>query len=140
MRAAQAAVKRLAPAATAIVAALALWSGTRAAAVRLVGPPGFDVAVAARDGRLIFHDRVRELMTPEAAPAPPPGGTLTAHATFIARRDGIYLWQVGGTATVRLVVDGTWMHAPRPGRVAGKEQILAAGLHSIEVTLMNADA
>ncbi|MGZ3426703.1 MAG: glycosyltransferase family 39 protein, partial [Polyangia bacterium] len=28
----------------------------------------------------------------------------------------------------------------RPGRVAGKEQILAAGLHSIEVTLSNADA
>ena len=34
---------------------------------------------------------------------------------------------------MRLVVDGALVHTPRPGRVAAKEQHLAAGLHSIEV-------
>ncbi|MGZ3438816.1 MAG: hypothetical protein ACXVDD_04850 [Polyangia bacterium] len=140
MRAAHAALKRLAPAATAILAVLALWSSVRAVAIRLYGPPGFDVTVTARDGRPVAHERVPELITPEVSPTPPPGGTLTARATYLARRDGVYLWQLGGTSTVRLVVDGTFVHQPRPGRVAGKEQILAAGLHSIEVTLSNADA
>ncbi|MGZ3407669.1 MAG: hypothetical protein ACXVAN_14565, partial [Polyangia bacterium] len=140
MRAAHAALKRLAPAATAILAVLALWSSVRAVAIRLYGPPGFDVTVVARDGRPGAHERVPELITPEVAPTPPPGGALTARATYFARRDGVYLWQLGGTSTVRLVVDGTFVHQPRPGRVAGKEQILAAGLHSIEVTLSNAEA
>ncbi|MCU1278167.1 MAG: rane protein of unknown function [bacterium] len=140
MRAAHAALKRLAPAATAIVALLALWLSVRAVAVRLLGPPGFDVVIAGRDGRPISGARVPQLITPEVAPTPPPGGALVARATFLARRDGVYTWQLGGTSTVRLVVDGAWLHQPRPGRVAAKEQTLAAGLHSIEVTLSNADA
>ena len=39
-----------------------------------------------------------------------------------------------------MTVDGAWTHAPRPGRVAGKEQTLAAGLHAIEVRMPSADA
>ncbi|HXU72425.1 MAG TPA: hypothetical protein VN947_24050 [Polyangia bacterium] len=133
-------MRRLVPAATAILAVLALFYSLRAAGWRLLGPPGFDVVVTARDGHEVARARVPELLTPEVAPTPPPGGTLVAKATYLARSDGKYTWQLGGTAPVKLVVDGTWMHAPRPGRVAPKEQELRAGLHSIEVTMWNSDA
>jgi hypothetical protein len=137
---ARAAVKRLGPAATAILAVAALWLTTRAVAERIVGPPGFDVVISARDGREVSRARVPQLLTPEVAPTPPVGGTLTARATFLARRDGVYLWQLGGTSPSRLTVDGFFVNSPRPGRVAGKEQTLSAGLHTIEVVLSNADA
>ena len=131
---------RLGPAATAIVAVMALWLGVRAAARRVVGPPGFEVTITDRAGQVLEHARASELLTPEVAPTPPVGGTLTARAVFIARRDGAYVWQLGGTSAVTLRVDGVLVHAPRPGRVAAKEQLLGAGLHAIEIGLSNADA
>jgi hypothetical protein len=132
-------VKRLGPAATALVAALALFLSLRQLVVRMIGPPGFDVVVSARGGTELSRTRVSELITPEVAPTPPPGGALVARTTFLARTDGVYLWQLGGTSQVTMTVDGTWTHAPRPGRVAGKEQTLTAGLHAIEVRMPLAD-
>jgi hypothetical protein len=133
-------VKRLVPAAAALVAVVALFLSLRQLALRVIGPPGFDVVVTARDGKELARARVPQLITPEVAPTPPPGASLVARATYIARKDGVYLWQLGGTADVRMIVDGAWRHAPRPGRVAGKEQTLAAGLHTIEVRMPSADA
>lgn len=133
-------MKRLAPAAVAVVAVVAVWLGVRALAWRVPGPAGFDVVVTDRAGHEVAHARAAELLTPEVAPTPPPGGTLTARATLLARSDGAYEWKLGGSSPVRLTVDGVMVHAPRIGRAYGKEQTLAAGLHTIEIVMWNADA
>jgi hypothetical protein len=133
-------VQRLWPAVVALVAVAALWLCANKIAWFIPGPPGFDVVVTDRAGVAVAHARATDLITPEVAPSPPVGGTLTARATFLARTDGTYTWQLGGSSPSLLRVDGVVVHSPRPGRVAAKEQALTAGLHAIEIVLMNADA
>lgn len=131
---------RIATIAAAVALVAAVWAGVRAAVERVPGPPGFDVVTRDGAGHELAHVRVPTLLTPEVAPTPPPGGSLTARATFLARRDGTYTWQLGGTSRVVLLVDGVQVHAPRPGRVAAREERLTAGPHAIEIVLSNADA
>jgi hypothetical protein len=132
-------LKKLAPALAAVAAVACVWLALRALAHQLPGPPGFDVEIV-RGTNILTRARADELMTPEVAPTPPPGATLTARATYLAREAGRYSWQLGCTAFCSLRVDGQNVFAPRPGRVAAKEQLLDAGLHELEVVMPNADA
>ncbi|HEX4460119.1 MAG TPA: hypothetical protein VIA18_19205, partial [Polyangia bacterium] len=132
-------IRRLGPATAALVCCGVVWFGARALVWRVAGPVGFDVTTTNAAGAVVAHARASRLITPEVAPTPPKGGTLVARATFLAEIDGSYEWQLGGSTASTLFVDGTFVYAPKPGRVAMKSQPLAAGLHQLEVTLRNAD-
>src|SRR5579863_3384699 len=125
-----ASARRLAPALLALLGAAIVWLGARALAQHIPGPPGFDVTIRARDGQ-ITHVIAPILLTPEIAPTPPPGASLTAKATYLAREAGTYKWQLGCTAPCSLRVDGKLVQSPRPGRVASQDQPLEAGLHEL---------
>src|SRR5512143_1452730 len=117
------------PAMAALGAALVVWLVVEALAWRVPGPPGFDVTITDAHGAVVTRARAAKLLTPEIAPTPPPHGGLIARATFLAARDGVYVWQLGASSASSLRVDGVELYSPRPGRVAFKEQRLAAGLH-----------
>ena len=128
------------PATAALGVALAVGCAAEALAWRVPGPPGFDVTVTDARGAVVAHARAEKLLTPEIAPTPPPHGALVARATFLAARAGVYTWQLGASSASSLRVDGVFLYSPRPGRVAMKEQMLAAGLHELEIAMPNADA
>jgi hypothetical protein len=133
-------LKQLAPALVTLTAAACLWLALRVLVQQIPGPPGFDVTIRDHAGNIVAHERAPILLTPEIAPTPPLGASLTARATYLAREAGKYTWQLGCTSWCSLSVDGVVVHQPRPGRVAGKEQLLEPGLHELEVTMPNADA
>ncbi|HEX8952953.1 MAG TPA: hypothetical protein VF945_13950 [Polyangia bacterium] len=128
------------PATVALAGALALWLAAGALSWRVPGPPGFDVTTSDASGAVVAHTRAEKLLSPEVAPTAPLHGALVARATFLAARDGVYVWQLGASCASTLRVDGVALYSPAPGRVAFKEQRLAAGLHELEITLRNADA
>lgn len=133
-------MKRLLPAIAGLVGVFAVWYGVRALVWRIPGAPGFEVAVTDARAVEVAHARVPVLMTPEVPPTPPPGASLVARATFFARVDGTYTWNLGATSGSSLAVDGKLVYSPRPGRVAAHEQALAAGLHALEITVPKTDA
>ncbi|HEY2747274.1 MAG TPA: 6-pyruvoyl-tetrahydropterin synthase-related protein [Polyangia bacterium] len=127
------------PAVAVLIGAATIWFGTERLVWSIAGPVGFDVTTTDRNGAVVEHRRAEKLLTPEVAPTPPRGGTLIARATFVAPRSGVYVWLLGGSSASSLRVDGVAIYSPAPGRVAPKEQLLAAGLHEIEVALRDAD-
>jgi hypothetical protein len=129
----------IAPAVAALLLVVIAWDGLAALAARIPGPPGFDVLTKERDGGIVAHVTAPTLLTPEVAPTPPPGGSLVARGTFLARDSGTYKWRLGCTAPCTLRVDGQPVLSPRPGRVGGTDQPLTAGAHALEVTLPSAD-
>jgi hypothetical protein len=133
-------VRQIAPVVAAVAAAVVVWLAARALAQHIPGPPGFDVTISDGSGTILTHARAPILLTPEVAPTPPPGAKLVARATYLAREAGTYKWQLGCTCACMLRVDGKVVQQPRPGRVAGQDQPLEAGLHELEVTMPVADA
>ena len=132
-------LRRLAPAAAAIASVIAMWATVAALAWRVPGPPGFDVVTTDARGAVVAHARAAMLLTPEVAPTPPLGGSIDASATFLAERDGVYEWELGGSSAPTLRVDGVPLYTPTPGRVAMKSQALTAGLHEVEIVMRNSD-
>lgn len=132
-------VPRWWPATAALAGALVVWLAVEALAWRVPGPPGFDVTISDAGGALLTRARAEKLLTPEIAPTPPPHARLVARATFLAARSGVYVWQLGASCASSLRVDGVELYAPRPGRVAFKQQLLAAGLHELEIAMPDAD-
>ena len=127
------------PATAALACAGVIWLAAQALAWRVPGPPGFDVTTRDAAGAVVAHVRADKLLSPEVAPTAPPQGSLVARATFLAARDGVYVWQLGASCRSSLRVDGVPIYSPVPGRVAPKEQRLDAGLHELEITLDHAD-
>ena len=123
----------------ALVALATTWLACRAIARHRLGPPGFEVTIADAKGAVIGTRRAAVLFTPESFPGPPPGGSLVARGSFVARTAGVYTWKVGGSSRVDLRVDGKPVFSPRPGLVYDHPQALSRGVHAVEVSLTHAD-
>src|SRR5262245_24875191 len=90
----------------ALLALAMTWLGFRWMARHILGPLGCEVFIADNTGATFDVRRAPVLFTPESLPGPPPGGSLRARGSFVARTSGIYTWKLGATSRAVLLVDG----------------------------------
>lgn len=116
-------------------AAASVWIGLDHLAVRLAGPPGFDVVYRDEQGATLARRSAPYLLAPDVLDGPRPGGVLEARAAFLSRSTGDYAFTLGSAGASSLMLDGAVLVRPRLERSQTVTRRLDAGLHSLAVSV-----